>query len=464
MSDAMIDDVAQKLYLSSMLGNPALFARVQHLLKPSYFDPHLQDGVSFMQEFYQKHRGVPSLPVFHASTKLNAIEPTNLPAQDLQFVAEQIASFCQIRAVTEAVLQAPALIEKGEFGKMVQNIKLASQVQLHTDLGVEYFADPLGRLTESEESEVLLSTGWDSVDEMIGGGVGRQELVLFTANSGGGKSVAMLNMGYNLLKRGLHGVYISLEMRDRVVAKRLDSMISRISGKNIFLNKLKVGQAVETAREQGHGRFFIKRMREGSTTADHIISYLRELEAVHGFRPDFVIVDYIDLMASVQKSNGDNMFLKDKYVTEEVRAIGFDFDCLMISASQLGRGAIEATREQKSLGQDHIQGGISKINTSDLVIALVKDEAMDAAGEYRFEFLKSRNSNAVNKKLTMAWDAESLLISDVGLNFVSKVQRPALTNDSKKKEPRQVLTMGDTVPGQGGDGLDALIRQQRRAP
>jgi hypothetical protein len=189
------------------------------------------------------------------------------------------------------------------------------------------------------------------------------------------------------------------------------------------------------AKEQGFGRFFVKRMREGTTNADHIISYLRELEAVHGFKPDFVIVDYIDLCASVQKTSGDNMFTKDKYVTEEIRAIGFDFDCLMISASQLGRGAIVATREDKALGQDHIQGGISKINTSDLVIALVKDEAMDAAGEYRFEFLKARNSNAVNKKLTMGWNSDSLLITDLGMKLVTK------------PKPKG-LTLADTTPGQ----------------
>lgn len=444
MSDLMVDDVAQKLYLSAMLGNPALFARVQHLVKSSYFDAGLQDGVGFMKEFYAKHRGVPTPQVLYAGSKVN-IEPVPLPPQDCAFIAEQIASFCQIRAVTEAVLKAPALMEKGDFGKMVEQIKLASQVQLHSDLGIEYFANPEGRLEESESLEVLISTGWQSVDDMING-LGRQELVLFTANSGGGKSVAMLNLGYNLLKQGLHGVYISLEMRDRVVAKRLDSMISRISGKNIFANKLKVGQEIELFKNESQGRFFIKRMREGTTTADHIISYLRELEAVHGFKPDFVIVDYIDLMASVQKHDGNNMFSKDKLVTEEVRAIGFDFDCLMISASQLGRGAIEATREQKSIGQDHIQGGISKINTSDLVIALVKDEAMDLAGEYRFEFLKSRNSNAVNKKITMAWDSTSLRISDMGLKLV--------TTPSKKK----TFQLGDTIPGQKPKGLDDLLK------
>lgn len=446
MSDHLIDDVSQRLFLSSMVANPELFARVQHLIQPTYFDTSLRDTVSFLKKYFQDQRSVPALPILAAATKVK-LDPTGpLSRGDMQFLAEQIASFCQIRAVTEAVLRAPGHIEKGNFGQMVSEIKLASQIALHSDLGIDYFADPLARLQAAEESEILISTGWRTVDDMIGGGIGRQELVLFTANSGGGKSVAMLNMGYNLLKQGLNGVYISLEMRDRVVAKRLDSMISKISGKNIFANKLKVGQQVELARDAGMGRFFIKRMREGTTTADHIISYLRELEAVHGFKPDFVIVDYVDLIASVQKHDGGNMFTKDKFVTEEIRAIGFDFDCIMISASQLGRGAIEATREQKSLDQAHIQGGMSKINTSDLVIALVKDEMMDQAGEYKFQFLKSRNSNAVNKSLMMKWLHEALLILDADASSGLVV----------KAKPQN--TIPEVVPGQrSGDGLQDLL-------
>lgn len=451
MSDAMVDEVAQKLYLASMLGNPALFARVQHLVKASYFDGKFQPMVQFLKEFYHTKRGVPTQQVLFAATKVD-LEPVVLPKQDASFVSEQIAMFCQIRAVTEAVLNAPMLMQKGDFGKMVADIKAATQVQLHSDLGINYFENYHERLEHVEESEQVISTGWDTVDEMIGGGVGRQELVLYTANSGGGKSVAMLNHGYNLLKQGLSGVYISLEMKDSVVAKRLDSMISRIAGKDIKMNLLKVGEQIDLFKGgEIKGQFFIKRMREGSTTADDIISYLRELEAVYGFKPDFVVVDYIDLMASVQKHDGANMFTKDKYVTEEVRAIGFDFDCLMISASQLGRGAIVATREQTSIGQDHIQGGISKINTADLVIALVKDEAMDAAGEYRFEFLKSRNSNAVNKKLVMAWDHQSLRITDAGLKLASR-------HEGKPIKPKgKVMQLGDVTPGKTASGFDELL-------
>ena len=587
MSEALIDDAAQRLYIASMISNPGLFARVNHLLKPSYFDPSLQKTVTFLKEYFQNQRSVAPAQIVEAATKTKIDPVPVLGKADAQYIAEQIAQFCQIRAVTEAVLRAPSHIEKGSLGQMVNEIKLASQIALHSDLGIDYFNDPIERLTASESAEILIPTYWDTVDEMIGGGVGRQELILFLANSGGGKSVAKLNLGYNWLKAGLNGVYITLEMRDRVVAKRLDSIISRISGKNIFANKLKVGQDIEIARDSGFGRFFIKRMRETTTTADHITAYLRELEVECAFRPDFVIVDYLDLMATVQKHNGDSLFVKDKFVAEEVRAIGFDFDCIMVSSSQLGRcldkntkvelqtgeqvtlealqigqhilsnngyvevlaktpvelkkcykitledgssvvmsadhkmpvcdsegnligektiksglkvgdllcsnnftevlyiehypsiclieevgevevidievsgnnlfyangilthnSAITATREQKSLGQDMIQGGISKINTADLAIALVKDEAMDAAGLYRFEFLKSRNSSAVNKKLDMAWNPESLRISDMKTSL--KLERP-------KMQAKPGLSA--VKPGSNSDSLEMLINQ-----
>ena len=441
----MTDEAAQRLYISAMLGNPALFARVQHLVKPTYFDGGLQNGVAFIKKFFQDQKGVPSQSVFQAGSKLN-IEAVPLPPQDCSFIAEELANFCQIRAITEAVLKAPGFIEAGDFGKMVEEIKEATQVQLHTDLGIEYFENPEARLILTEDQQELIPTKWNTVDDLIGGGIGRQELILFAAPSGVGKSIAMLNLAHNLLSQGLHGVYISLEMRDLVVASRLDSMISRIASGSIRTNKTFVSQEVENFKETSRGRLFIKRMREGTTTAAHISSYLKELETVHGFKPDFVVVDYLDLMASVQKHDGSNMFTKDKLVSEELRGIGFDYNCIMISASQLGRQAHIAAREEKSMSQDMIQGGISKINTSDLVIALVKDEAMEAAGEYRFDFIKSRNSNAVNKHLKMSWDANSLRISDFGVKLKTMKKAPLVNG------------LNDVVPGKNSDGLAALLK------
>lgn len=176
-------------------------------------------------------------------------------------------------------------------------------------------------------------------------------------------------------------------------------------------------------------------MREGTTNANDLNAYLKQLESKKNFKPDFIIVDYIDIMAPVQKISAENMFLKDKAVAEEIRALGFDYNCIMISASQLEKGATEKILEGKTMHQGNIQGGSSKTNTSDLIIATVKTDSMHEAGEYRFEFVKARNSDATGKSILMAWDKNSLCVSD----FTNK---PTLVKKSS-------LTMTSVVPGAG---------------
>lgn len=436
----MMDEAAQRVYLNSMLSNPELFTRVNNIIRPEYFDPHLAKGVKFLQEYFSSNRCVPHHSIFTAATKVTT-ENVPLPRGDLQFITDQIAEFCRFRAVISAVQASIELIEKGDLGTMVKNVSEASKISLVTDLGINYFENPEERLDHAD-NEVLISTGWKSVDDVIGGGIGRQELITFLAPSGGGKSVAMLNLGRNLLEQGLNGVYISLEMSDRKVATRTDQMLARMESGKIGLNKLQVANEIRKFGERCGAKFFIKRFREGSNAND-ISAYLRELETQTGFRPDFIIVDYLDIMSPVQKGAGDSMFLKDKFVSEEVRAIGFDYDCIMISASQLGKHSTEAINDGKKMHQGDVQGGSSKTNTSDLMIATVKTDAMHEAGEYRFEFPKARNSDAATKTVTMKWDKKSLLISDMSA-LVLKKRTPALqmSGVTPGEKPKTIADLG----------------------
>lgn len=443
MDNVIMDLDAQHLFINSMLSKPELFSQVNHILRPSYFDPSLQKGVKFLQEFFEAQRGIPSHAVFSSTTKIPA-EFVEIHKPDISFIAEQIASFCQVNAVIQAVKKSPELIEKSDFGSLVKMIKEASEIGLVNDFGIDYFDNPLARLEQADQDDVVIPTGWRSIDEKIGGGVGRQELVLFLAPSGGGKSLNMLNLGVNFLKQGLHGVYISLEMRDKKVATRADQMLARMTSGMVNLNRAQAADEIMKFSEKYQSKFFIKRMREGTTTANDIIAYLRQLETNMRFTPDFIIVDYLDIMASVQRVNNDNMFLKDKYVAEEVRAIGHDFNSIMISGSQLEKGATEKIQEGKTMHQGNVQGGSSKSNTSDLMIATVKTEAMHEAGEYRFEFIKARNSDATGKTVLMSFDPKTLLVSDYGapkleLKKKSSLQMENAAPGSKSKSAADLL-------------------------
>lgn len=433
----LMDSDSQQLYINSMVSSPDLFARVNGILRPEYFDPQMAKAIRFMQDYFQENRTVPALPILKAATKLDASH-VHLQRGDTEFLMKEIAKFCRFRAVileVQKAISTGGYLEKGDIGTMVAKMREATEIDIVNELGIDYFSSPLERLERDESDDAPISTGWESVDALIGGGIGREELITFLAPSGGGKSVGMLNLGFNLMAQGLHGVYISLEMRDQKVARRTDQMVSRFASGAINANRTAVASEIEKFHDKTGARFFIKRMREGATNANHIIAYLRELEARYGFRPDWIIIDYLDLMEPVRRGAGDNMFLKDKYVSEEVRAIGMDYKCIMISASQLGKHATGAIEEGRQMHQGDVQGGSSKTNTSDLMIALVKTEAMHEAGEFRFEFVKSRNSDACGKKITLRWNKNSLRITDA--------TEPQL--ELKKKNPGIAMPMAGST-------------------
>lgn len=441
-----MDSDAQRLFINSMLSNPELFARVNPILKPDYFDPGMQGSVKFLQEYFQEHRAVPAAQIFQVATK-NTPEIFSIQRQDVQFIAEQIAMFCQASAMIQVARKSPTLIEKQDYQGLIAQFKEAAQIGLLEELGIEYFVDPMARLDKQETTDKVISTGWKDVDDLIGGGVGRQELITFLAPSGGGKSVSMLNLAHNFMEQGLHGVYISIEMKDTKVALRADQMIARFASNMVLLNKQKVAHEISLFGERTGARFFIKRMREGETNANHVLAYLRELEGTKAFRPDFVVVDYLDIMQAARKVDTTNMFLKDQYVSEEVRGIGFDYDAIMVSGSQLGKHATDAINDGRKMHQGDVQGGSSKTNTSDLMIATVKTDAMHEAGEYRFEFPKSRNSDAANKTCMMRWNKDTLRITDGST--------PALMLNRKK-----ILNMDAAEPGKRVSVNDFLKNQE----
>ena len=67
-------------------------------------------------------------------------------------------------------MQSADLLEKGEYGPVEQKIKNAVQIGLQKDLGIDYFADPKGRLMGLKDNNGQVSTGWESLDKKLFGG------------------------------------------------------------------------------------------------------------------------------------------------------------------------------------------------------------------------------------------------------------------------------------------------------
>jgi replicative DNA helicase len=253
-----------------------------------------------------------------------------------------------------------------------------------------------------------VSTGWANLDRKLFGGMNKGELNIFAGGSGSGKSLFMQNLAVNWITQGLSGVYLTLELSEGLSAMRIDSMLTNVSTKEVFKDLDNVEMKVRMTGKKS-GKLQIKYMPAQSTVND-IRAYLKELEITKGFKAEFLLIDYLDLLMPVSaKVSPNDLFVKDKYVSEELRNLAKELNCIFVTASQLNRSAVEEIEFDHS----HISGGISKINTADNVFGIFTSRAMRERGRYQLQLMKTRSSSGVGQKVDLEFDLESLRIRNL---------------------------------------------------
>jgi hypothetical protein len=232
---------------------------------------------------------------------------------------------------------------------------------------------------------------------------------LVSHNSGGGKSLFLQNIAVNWANKGLNVVYLTLELSEKLCAMRIDAMHTNYDTKEVMKNIDEVHLKIRAAQQKSNGSLRIKQLPNGCTAND-IRAYIKEYEIDCGKKVDAILIDYLDLMMPVSKSiSSENLFVKDKYTTEELRNLAVELDVLMVSASQLNRNSYDEIEFDPS----HIAGGISKVNTADNVIGIFTSAAMRESGRYQIQFMKTRSSSGVGSKVDLSFDTKSLRISDL---------------------------------------------------
>ena len=146
-----------------------------------------------------------------------------------------------------------------------------------------------------------------------------------------------------------------------------------------------------------------------------------------------------------------DLFIKDKYVSEELRNFAVETQMLLATASQLNRASVEEIEFDHS----HIAGGLSKIQTADNVFGIFTSRAMKERGRYQIQFMKTRSSSGVGQKIDLEFDIDTLRIRDLAEDQEYqqfKKQSSTIYDSLKQKskvstnKPKDIdPTKGDTV-------------------
>jgi len=402
------DIAVQRLFLEMMLEDATSYIRVQNIFNPENFDRSLRPVAEFIKQHCDQHKTMPDRAQISATTGIRLQPIADLNEGHFDWFLEEFEGFTRRQELERAILKSADLLEKGNYDPVEKLIKDAVQISLTKDMGTDYFADPRARLMALKSNNGQNSTGWPALDKLLYGGFNRGELQIFAGGSGSGKSLFMQNLAVNWTQAGLSGVYITLELSEGLCSYRIDSMMTNTAAKDIFRDLDTVEMKVRMMAKKA-GQMRIKYMPAQSTVND-IRAYMKELQIQTGLKADFLCVDYLDLLMPVSaKVSPNDLFVKDKYVSEELRNLAKELNILFVTASQLNRAAVEEIEFDHS----HISGGISKINTADNVFGIFTSRAMRERGRYQLQLMKTRSSSGVGQKVELEFDIESLRIRDL---------------------------------------------------
>ena len=284
------------------------------------------------------------------------------------------------------------------------------------DMGTD-FDDAESHVQDSSRFKV--SCGFPTIDHMLGGGWDIGTFNVIMAETNNGKSLWMQNFAIKSADMGHNVLYITLEMSERKVMKRLGAMRLKIPindydtiSKDTDLIRKRIAGLSKTDGgdifDKKVGKIYAKFWAAGTATVADFDNYIQKLKEKKGIKIDLVIVDYITLVAAPKGTGSDNLYSKGKVLSEGLRAIGAKYKCPVITGVQVAKDAwnsaditLESVPESKAIAE-----------TADTFFAIIRTEEMKRQNLYRFKLLKQRDGDFLKSQIRLNLNSTYLTLEN----------------------------------------------------
>ena len=377
--------------LTCLFTDKAFLQQIIDILHAEYFENDANKFlVDIIREYFSDYKSSPTKEVL--KVKVTEIDNDVLKetvishlkdvyryigSEDLDFVKEQTLDFCKNQNLKNAIVKSVDLLKSGEYDSIKSLIDDAMKAGAERNLGHEYLVNIDDRYSESVRN--TCTTGWDVIDELADGGLGKGELGVMVAPAGIGKSWALVNVAANAVKAGKTVLHYTLELNEAYVGLRYDSVFTGIAAQNLKYNIDEVKETVEKLTGNLIVKYYPTKGASVNTIAGHI-----ERCRMQGIDPDLVIVDYADLLRGQGKSTELRIQLGNIY--EDLRGLAGEQEIPVWTASQANRSALQ----EDVIQADKIAESYSKIMTADLVISLSRKIEDKVDGTGRWHVIKNR--------------------------------------------------------------------------
>ena len=339
--------------------------------------------------------------------------------ESAEYIKETALDFCRKQKLREAMLKSSTLLQKCSFDEISVVINDALKAGADADFGYDYIKDFEKRFEFSGRDTI--TTGWQKMDEITGGGCGRGELGVVIAPTGVGKSMVLVHLGATALKAGMTVVHYTLELRDTVIANRYDSCITGIPLNDLMDRKTEIRESLKDL----DGTLIVKEYPTKTATTNTIRAHLEKLKQ-QAIVPDMIIVDYADLLRPLSARDAKREELESIY--EELRAIMMESNVAGWTASQTNRTGLQA----EIITMQSISEAFNKCFVADLIFSVSRTTEDKQKNGGRVYIAKNRNGQD-GLVFSIFMDTSNIDIKLVSRYDPDESPKPTLSQEEQQK-------------------------------
>ena len=424
----------EKTILKNLLKNENFVRKVLPFLKDEYFTVE-EDRVLYreVRDFILKYNNPPTfdaleIEVDNLSIKEDQIKAIKETIKELKndgvdtnidWLVDNTEKFCQEKAIYHAIMKSIEVMNdknntggltKGAIPKLLSD---ALSVSFDPNVGHDYLEQYEDRYEYYHRVQEKIPFDLEFFNKITNQGLPKKTLNIALAGTGVGKSLFMCHMAAACLNQGKNVLYITLELAEEEVAKRIDANLMNITFDDLMvLPKVMYEKKAETLKAKTNGKLIIKEYPTAGASAIHFKSLLNELSLKKSFKPDIIFIDYLNIcMSSRVKQGGSvNSYTYIKSIAEELRGLAVEFEVPVVSATQTTRSGysnsdVDLTDTSESFGLPA---------TADFMFALISTEQLEDLGQLMIKQLKNRyNDPTTNKRFVIGIDRAKMKLFDV---------------------------------------------------
>ena len=376
--------------ISSLLTHKEFLVNIHDIISEEYWDNQAHKWIiKEILRYYEKYHTTPSMDilkvelkkveneVLKVAVKEQLREAYQASDEDLEYVKEEFATFCKNQQLKKALLNSVDLLKAGDYDSIKFMIESAMKAGQDKNVGHEYNKDIESRYREDHRK--VVPTPWETINELLQGGLGNGDFGLIFGNPGGGKSWSLVALGGYAVRLGYNVIHYTLELGEDYVGRRYDAFFTKVPVNRITESKNKVEEIVP----QLPGELVIKEFPTGKATISTVESHINKLIDL-GIKPDLIIIDYVDLLSTRKRTADRKGELDDIYTS--TKGLARELNIPIWSVSQVNR----AGAKDDVIEGDKAAGSYDKIMITDVAISLSRKKEDKVKNTGRFHIMKNR--------------------------------------------------------------------------